>query len=67
LSLYVVKKFSCKLHKDGDNVENMSQPSNRKIHRLWNCAFVGVTEVLTYQNSENERKKLHEVNLDVFC
>jgi len=67
LSLYVVKKFWCKLHEDGDKPENMSQSSNRKIHRLWNCAFVGATKVLTYQNSRNERRKFQEVNLDVFC
>jgi len=26
-----------------------------KIHKLWKCAFAGVTKVLMYHNARNER------------
>jgi len=32
---------------------------NRRIYRLWNCAFVGVNKVLMYRNAQNELRKSH--------
>jgi len=29
----------------------------KRIHRLWNCKFVGVTRVSTYHNARNEQYK----------
>ena len=33
--------------------------ANRRIYRLWICAFVGVNEVLIYHNAQNELCKSH--------
>jgi len=54
LSLYVLKKFWFKLHEDGDNAENMSQPSNRKIH---NCRIVHLSGLSKFQHI-----KIHRMN-----
>ena len=36
-------KFWCKLPEDGDNARNKVM---ERMHRLYNCAFVGLTSVI---------------------
>jgi len=55
LFLYVLMKFCCKLPEDGDNAETCRSQVIGKIHRLWNCAFVGVTIVIILLNAWNQQ------------
>jgi len=53
--LYVVMKFWCTLPEDGDNAETRRSCLIERIHRLYNCAFVGVSRVVIYHNARNEQ------------
>ena len=55
--LYVVMIFWCKLPEDGNNAETCRSCLIERIHRLYNCAVVGVTRVLIYHNALNEQCK----------
>ena len=55
LLLCVLMKFWCKLLEDGDNAETRRSQVIGRIHRLWNCAFVGVTRVIIYLNAWNKQ------------
>jgi len=56
LLLRVLMKFWCKLPEDGDNAETCRSQVIERIHRLWYCAFVGVTAVIIYPGAWNERR-----------
>ena len=38
-------KFWCKSLEDGDNVITCRRKVTKGVHRMYNCAFVGVTKV----------------------